>query len=406
MAERENDKKKIRVALIRGDSLNEWEGQLWNNLSPSVHVAGICSRKNLYPRQALQFPVIQLDTTTDHRIRHQWMKYRHGIFQKLYALEELLHGYDIAHTAEIYSYYTYQAVVAKQHNPSLKVVTTVWDNSFDRFEVMPWLGYSRPPAWWRKRIYRLIQATVVGVDLFLPVSTMSVALLKDVGVPEEKIQLLPPAIYHLEQSPKDVSEAECVLDNRHHVKLGSDRLYLMVNRMVKEKGVYDVLAAWRMYLRTTKDIKSKRLLLIGDGSERRHLMQLVHAWNLKEHVVSIPSLPNSLVRVLYGKVEALILGSIPTSTWQEQFGYVLAEAITSGCPVVATTSGAIPEVVGRAGILVPPGNPVALCDALHELDHGNKRDEIKKRCEEEKQRFEPSRFQTSLIDMYQRVLSV
>ena len=52
--------------------------------------------------------------------------------------------------------------------------------------------------------------------------------------------------------------------------------------------------------------------------------------------------------------------SVPLASWIEQFGRVVVEAQASGVPVVASASGALPDVVGRSGLLVPPNDPVAL----------------------------------------------
>jgi glycosyltransferase involved in cell wall biosynthesis len=51
----------------------------------------------------------------------------------------------------------------------------------------------------------------------------------------------------------------------------------------------------------------------------------------------------------------------------EGFGLPALEAMARGCPVVASQAGALPEVVGGAGLLVPPGDPDALAAALDRL---------------------------------------
>ncbi len=55
---------------------------------------------------------------------------------------------------------------------------------------------------------------------------------------------------------------------------------------------------------------------------------------------------------------------MPRPGWLEQFGRVVVEAQASGVPSVASASGALPDVVGASGLLVPPGDPAALAAAL------------------------------------------
>jgi glycosyltransferase involved in cell wall biosynthesis len=57
--------------------------------------------------------------------------------------------------------------------------------------------------------------------------------------------------------------------------------------------------------------------------------------------------------------------SLLASAW-ENFPHTVVEALAVGAPVIATAVGGVPEVVrdGENGLLVPPGDPVALAEAI------------------------------------------
>ncbi|QZN87372.1 glycosyltransferase [Cellulomonas sp. C5510] len=66
----------------------------------------------------------------------------------------------------------------------------------------------------------------------------------------------------------------------------------------------------------------------------------------------------------YRSIGVLAVPSVAAPGWLEQFGRVAVEAMAAGVPVVASDSGALRDVVGGAGVLVPPGDATALARAL------------------------------------------
>jgi glycosyltransferase involved in cell wall biosynthesis len=66
-------------------------------------------------------------------------------------------------------------------------------------------------------------------------------------------------------------------------------------------------------------------------------------------------------------LDVLVLMSETTDTWKEQFGRVIIEAQACGVPVIGSTSGSIPSVVGEGGWIVPEGDPDALATLLDRL---------------------------------------
>ena len=143
-----------------------------------------------------------------------------------------------------------------------------------------------------------------------------------------------------------------------------------VGRLVPEKGLADAVAA----LALLPD--RARLVLVGDGPFRPALEELSRRAKVESRVRFAGSVPLSDLPAHMNAMDALVLPSHTTATWKEQFGRVLIEAGACGLPVVGSDSGAIPEVIGGAGLTFPEGDPAALADRLRTLlDHPERRAE-------------------------------
>jgi len=74
--------------------------------------------------------------------------------------------------------------------------------------------------------------------------------------------------------------------------------------------------------------------------------------------------PHAEMPSIFASASCVVLASLPIPLWEEQFGMVLAEALAAGAPIIASTSGAIPEVLGESAQLFAPGDWVALARLL------------------------------------------
>ncbi|KLN32996.1 group 1 glycosyl transferase [Cellulosimicrobium funkei] len=104
------------------------------------------------------------------------------------------------------------------------------------------------------------------------------------------------------------------------------------------------------------------LVVAGDGPDRAALEEAARP--LGGRVRFVGALAGDDLVAFYRSLDALAVPSRETPGWVEQFGRVAVEAMACGVPVVASRTGALPDVVGGAGLLVAPEDPAALRAAL------------------------------------------
>jgi glycosyltransferase involved in cell wall biosynthesis len=131
--------------------------------------------------------------------------------------------------------------------------------------------------------------------------------------------------------------------------------------LLPEKGV-DVL------LRACAGLSGDwRLRLAGSGSEEEALRKLARDLEIAGRVEFAGSLPSTEMPAFYQSLDVFVLPSRATSSWKEQFGRVLIEAMSCGVPVIGSDSGEIPQVIADAGLIFPEDDTVALRAHLQRL---------------------------------------
>ncbi|HSD85244.1 MAG TPA: glycosyltransferase [Anaerolineae bacterium] len=145
-------------------------------------------------------------------------------------------------------------------------------------------------------------------------------------------------------------------------------------RFVEEKGIdvllhalHDLAGAWRVDL-------------VGSGPDQPRLVELARRLQIADRVRFRPWMLSAQTVDYYRSLDVLVLPSRSRSNWKEQFGRVLVDAMACGVPVIGSTCGEIPHVIGDAGLIFPEGDTAALRDRLHEVQHDlSLRDELARR---------------------------
>jgi len=138
---------------------------------------------------------------------------------------------------------------------------------------------------------------------------------------------------------------------RHHLGLPIGvPLILGVGSLIPRKGFHHLL-------RAMAPIENARVVLVGEGRERRRLARLMPPGRL----VFLGALPHQELARAY---QAADVFALPSS--REGWPNVVTEALACGCPVVASATWGVPEILTdpKLARLVPVGNEAALAAAI------------------------------------------
>ena len=212
-------------------------------------------------------------------------------------------------------------------------------------------------TWWKRvttrRWFGFLRMQVRVVRRLPAVLTVShnskIDINAQMSVPLERLTVVPVGVDHTVFRPYD------------DVVKKKGRLMVTSSSDVPMKGLVPLLEAIAK-LRVERDID---LIVIGKPKAKGRVANAMERLGLTDIVTTISGVSDEDLARLYGEAEVAIVPSL-----YEGFSLPAIEAMSCGVPVVATTGGALPEVVGtddETGLLVEPNNPEVLVQAIRRL---------------------------------------
>jgi len=367
-------KNKRKILIIRGENLNPWDMQMYEPLKEEFHITAVAPPQNKYDISSISLPIIKLN-----RIRYFFLKFLSPIKKKKRFLfykgefNRILYNVDIVHTAELFNNYTH-AICSLKNKFHYKIISTVWEN-------IPWKAIYSETAFEKRKFCEPLIDKIIAPTI----STKKCLLLE--GVLEDKITHIYPG-FNLSRF-KENKASEQLLTSLGLTK--DDFVVLFIGRMVFQKGVFEILSAAKLLLHDPKLAKFRlKFILIGRGKEKKDVLKLLKAHGIESSFIIKNYVNYEEITKYFNLAKIFVCPSIPEKKWQEQFGMVFIESMASGVVPVGSLSGAIPEVIDNAGLLVQPGNYKDLAAKLTKLilDENLRRELKKNGLQRAKEKFD------------------
>lgn len=187
-----------------------------------------------------------------------------------------------------------------------------------------------------------------------------------------------------------------------NLSIVSEQIYdfLYVGRLVQEKGVPDLIAAFKLVVSQT-EYQSKTLAIVGDGNLRSKLEKLVHELNLQSQVCFLGTQQGDELKTIISQAKIAVVPSV----WEEPMGGVSLELLAAQKNLIVSASGGHAECVGEAALKFENGDVKSLQECMIKLLE-NPDLAVKQRsiAAKQVQEFDEVKLTEKYLDIYQSVI--
>lgn len=361
----------VSKALVdMGHKVDVVSGPPYPVLDPRVNLIKLPSL-DLYARKPTRFgfpppPLSEMKTSIDY---YEYMAHFTGNFGEPYTFGERLYrymrtrlnDYDVIHDNQTLCW-----GLVKLKNMGIPVAGTIHHPiTMDR-QIAIDAADSLKLNLLTRRWYHFLRMQKKVAKLLDPIIVVSESTKRDVsrdfGLAPDTMEL----VYHgidIEQwRPKpEIARAD-------------NKLIAIASADVPLKGLIYLIEAYAILLKERPDLELTVIGTLREGLTKKRLIKL----GILDKVKFVSGVSDEEITDLYAQSTVAITPSV-----YEGFGYPAGEAMSSEMAVVSTTGGSLPEVVGDAGLLVPPKDPEALAGAIATyLDNPGLRLEMGKKARE------------------------
>lgn len=237
----------------------------------------------------------------------------------------------------------------------------------------------------------ILPRTLKNVDTIITVSyNTKVDVLKYLKFRGDKIREIPLGVDEKFKPQKNT------IDFMEKYNINSPFI-LYVGTLEPRKNIPTLIKAF--YKLKRKDIEHKLIISGGKGWKYKEIYETIEKLNLQKEVIFTGYVPEEDLPRLYNSADLFVYPSL-----YEGFGLPPLEAMACGCPVVASKTSSLPEVVGNAGILVNPHDVDDISNKMYEtLTNEGLREELSRMGSERAKLFSWEKVAKETLKVYEEV---